>query len=370
MNTVFDPLQLGTLMLPNRVVMAPLTRGRSDTGGIPNAMMAEYYRQRADAGLIISEATAISPQGYGWLGAPGIWNDAQAEGWKQVTAAVHGQGGHMFLQLWHMGRVSHPDFQNGELPVAPSAIAAVGHTTTPLGKKEYVTPRPLELDEIIALPQTYAMAAQRAIRAGFDGVEIHAANGYLLDQFLRDGSNHRTDAYGGTIDNRTRLLIEVATAVRGAVGADRVGVRLAPVSRHNSMHDSDPVATFTQVAKRLNELGIAYLHTVEGLPGHRMAVEGERVTPHLRKVFHRTLITNGGYTRHLADAAIHAGEADAISFGISFLANPDLVARFRHGFSLNAPDMKTLYTTGPVGYVDYPVYRPESGSMLSDNDVK
>lgn len=359
MTTIFDSVQLGTYTLPNRIIMAPLTRGRADKGGIPNAMMAEYYGQRADAGLIISEATAISPQGYGWVGAPGIWNDAQALGWKQVTTTVHVKGGRIFLQLWHMGRISHPDFQNGDPPVAPSAIAAVGHANTPHGKKDYVIPRALDLEEIHALPQTYAEAAKRAISAGFDGVEIHAANGYLLDQFIRDGSNQRTDAYGGPIDNRVRLLIEVATAVCDTIGADQVGVRLAPVSGNNSMHDSNPVATFTRAAELLNNVGIAYLHTVEALPGHRMATEGERVTPHMRKVFHRPLITNGGYTPALANAVLEAGEADAISFGISYVANPDLAFRFRHQYPLNEPNVQTLYTTGPVGYVDYPLYNHE-----------
>lgn len=369
MNDIFDPLQLGSLTLPNRIIMAPLTRGRADVGGIPNAMMAEYYAQRAEAGLLVTEATAVSPQGYGWLGAPGIWDDAQAAGWKQVTAAVHDKGGRIFLQLWHMGRISHPDFQNGERPVAPSAVAAAGHTTTPLGKKEYVTPRPLGLDELRALPRTYAVAAERAVGAGFDGVEVHAANGYLLDQFLRDGSNLRADEYGGSIDNRARLLIAVTAAVGDAVGADRTGVRLAPVSPYNSMHDSNPVATFMRAAALLDDLGIAYLHTVEGLPGHRMAVEGERVTPHMRKVFRRTLITNGGYTRPLADLAIQAGEADAISFGISYLANPDLVSRLRHGYPLNAPNMSTLYTPGPAGYLDYPTHMPARSNRPSHTEA-
>ncbi|MFM9889437.1 MAG: alkene reductase [Rickettsiales bacterium] len=356
MTSIFEPIQIGSMTLANRVIMAPLTRGRADAGGVPNAMMAEYYTQRAAAGLIISEATAISPQGYGWRGAPGIWNDAQMEGWKQVTASVHAAGGRMFLQLWHMGRISHPDFQDGALPVAPSAIAAVGQSHTPLGKKDFETPRALTLEEIRALPQTYAQAAKRAIAAGFDGVEIHAANGYLLDEFMRDGSNRRTDEYGGSIENRTRLLAEVAAAVCDAVGPEKVGVRFSPNSPHNSMHDSNPIATFSRAAARLDALGIAYLHVVEGLPGHRMHAEGERVTPHLRKAFTRTLIANGGYDAPLANAALAAGEADAVSFGITFLANPDLVSRLRHGYTLNAPDAEHLYTPGPVGYVDYPLH--------------
>lgn len=357
MTTLFNPITIGAMALRNRVVMAPLTRGRADAGAIPNAMMAQYYSQRADAGLIISEATAISPEGYGWRGAPGIWNEAQAEGWKQVTAAVHAKGGRMFLQLWHMGRISHPDFQDGKLPVAPSAIAAVGQSHTPLGKKDFVVPRALELEEIQALPATYAQAAKRAMSAGFDGVEIHGANGYLIDEFLRDGSNHRSDAYGGSIENRTRLLHEVAAAVVEAVGADRVGVRFSPMSPHNSMHDSNPIATFSYAARLMNGLGIAYLHVVEGLPGHRMHAPGERVTPHIRKAFTRTLIANGGYDAPRGNAVIAAGEADAVSFGITYLANPDLLTRLREGHPLNAVDQEHLYTPGPVGYTDYPTYR-------------
>lgn len=357
MTTLFDSLSLGAMTLPNRIIMAPLTRGRADAGAIPNNMMAEYYAQRADAGLIISEATAISPQGYGWLGAPGIWNDAHVEGWKLVTKAVHAKGGRTFLQLWHMGRIAHPDFQNGELPVAPSAIAAVGKTNTPLGKKDYVTPRAITIEEIHDLPRIYAEAAKRAIDAGFDGVEIHAANGYLLDEFIRDGSNQRTDEYGGSIDNRLRLVLEVTSAVCGAVGADKVGVRFSPVSGYNSMNDSNPVATFTRAAELLNTLGIAYLHVVEGLPGHRMFAEGERVTPHIRKAFKRTLIANGGYNATLGNELLNAGDADAVSFGVSFLANPDLVSRLRHSQPLNAPNADTFYTSGPIGYIDYPSYK-------------
>lgn len=357
MTTLFEPVKLGGMTLPNRVIMAPLTRGRADAGGIPNATMAEYYTQRAAAGLIISEATAITPEGYGWRGAPGIWNDAQRDGWKQVTASVHAAGGRMFLQLWHMGRISHPDFLNGALPVAPSAIAAVGQSHTPLGKKDFVVPRALEIAEIKALPALYAQAATRAISAGFDGVEIHAANGYLIDEFLRDGSNKRTDEYGGSIENRTRLLHEVASAVVAAVGPEKVGVRFSPNSPHNSMHDSNPIATFSHAAELLSALGVAHLHVVEGLPGHRMYAEGERVTPHLRRAFKQTLIANGGYDAPLANAALAAGEADAVSFGITFLANPDLVSRLRHGHPLNAPDVEHLYTPGPKGYTDYPTYQ-------------
>lgn len=355
MTTVFDTLKLGSYTLRNRMIMSPLTRGRADADAVPNALMAEYYTQRADAGLIISEATAISPQAYGWLNAPGIWNDAHVQGWKQVTSAVHAKGGKMFLQLWHMGRIAHPDFHNGALPVAPSAIAAVGESHTPQGKKPYVTPREITLDEIRALPNTYADAAKRAVHAGFDGVEIHAANGYLLDEFIRDGSNHRADAYGGSIDNRLRLPLEVARAVAAAVGADKTGIRFSPVSGYNTMHDSNPVATYSRAAEMLNDLGIAYIHTVEALSGHRMFAEGERVTPHIRKAFRGVIITNGGYTQQAANDVLQKGEADAVSFGTLFIANPDLVARFRKGLPLNKPDMQTFYTPGAKGYTDYPM---------------
>lgn len=354
MKTIFDPITIGDLQLQNRIFMAPMTRGRSDLGGIPNTLMAKYYSLRADAGLIISEATAISPHGAGWLGAPGIWNEAQVKGWKLVTDAVHAMKGHIFLQLWHMGRVSHPDFLEGELPVAPSEIAAQGETTTPAGKKKYVTPRALTVQEIKTTIQDYALGAKHAIQAGFDGVEIHAANGYLIDQFIRDGSNKRTDEYGGSIENRLRFLLEVTSAVIAAVGANKVGVRLSPKGAYNDMHDSDPGKTFCSAAEMLSGLKIAYLHTMEPLPGHMMAAEGERITPHIRKIFTGTLVTNGGYNLELANKALANNESDAFAFGVPFLANPDLVARFRKNVALNIPDFNTFYTPGSKGYTDYP----------------
>lgn len=354
MKTIFDPITIGELQLPNRIFMSPMTRGRADFGGIPNTLMAKYYGMRADAGLIISEATAISPHGVGWIGAPGIWNEAQVQGWKVVTDAVHAMKGHIFLQLWHMGRVSHPDFLDGELPVAPSAIAAHGETTTPAGKKQYVTPRSLSLPDIKSTIKDYALGAKLAIAAGFDGVEIHAANGYLIDQFIRDGSNQRTDEYGGNIQKRLRFLCDVTSAVIAAVGANKVGVRLSPRGAYNDMYDSDPIHTFCSAAEMLRELKIAYLHTMEPLPGHMMATEGERVTPHIRKVFPGTLVTNGGYNLQLANQAIMNNEADAFAFGVPFLANPDLVMRFRNNAPLNAPDFNTFYTPGPKEYTDYP----------------
>lgn len=355
MTTIFDSLELGGKTLANRIFMAPMTRGRADAGSVPGELMIEYYAARAGAGLIITEATAISPQGYGWNNTPGIWNDEQVKGWKRVTDAVHEKGGKIFLQLWHMGRVSHPDFLNGELPVGPSAIAAQGKTHTPLGEKPYVTPRALARDEIPAIVADYGAAARRAIAAGFDGVEIHGANGYLIDQFIRDGSNRRTDEYGGSTDNRLRFLIEVTKAVAAAVGSDRVGVRLSPTGGYNDMQDSDPKATFTRAAALLDPLGLAYLHTMEPLAGHSMASPGERVTPHMRAVYRGVIVTNGGYDAALANKALAAGEADAIAFGVPFIANPDLVERFRNAADLNAPDFAALYTPGAKGYTDYPL---------------
>ena len=289
MNPLFTPFTIGDLELPNRVVMAPLTRGRADEGSIPNEMMAEYYGQRAGAGLIISEATHISPQGRGWVGAPGIHNDEQVRGWQRVTDAVHAKGGRIFLQLWHMGRASHPDFhEGGALPVAPSAIAISNdHIHTPQGKKAYEVPRALETDEISGIVQDYAKAATLAKEAGFDGVEIHGANGYLIDQFLRDGTNKRTDRYGGSIENRVRFLLEVTEAVVGAWRPERVGVRLSPTSDFNDQRDSDPEALFTHAAAHLDRFGLAYLHVLEALPGHMLAMPGPRRTPAIRNGLRR-----------------------------------------------------------------------------------
>ncbi len=357
MTTIFDPIKLGSVSLPNRMIMAPMTRGRAEAGAVPGALMAEYYSARAEAGLIISEATAISPQGHGWNNAPGIWNEAQVQGWRKVTDAVHQRGGRMFLQLWHMGRVSHPDFLDGKQPVGPSAIAAKGESHTPTGTKPYVVPHALSVDEIHAIIGEYAAAAERAIDAGFDGVEVHGANGYLIDQFIRDGSNQRTDSYGGSTDHRLRFLMEVTSAVISKIGAGRVGVRLSPTGQYNDMHDSNAVATFSRAAELLSPLGLAYLHTMEALPGHPFAAEGERVTPHIRKAYKGVLITNGGYDVALANQALTNGEADAIAFGVPFLANPDLVQRFKHNQPLNVPDFATFYTQGAKGYTDYPTYQ-------------
>ena len=353
-NPLFTPFKIGSLELPNRLVMAPMTRGRAEADGTPNALIAEYYRQRAGAGLIVTEATPVSRQGVGWVGAPRIYNDKHALGWRGVTEAVHAAGGRIFLQLWHMGRVSHPDFLSGELPVAPSAIAATGETHTPLGKKAYVTPRALAPEEIPGIVQDYAKATVLARNAGFDGVEIHAANGYLIDQFLRDGSNRRTDQYGGSAVNRTRFLLEVTEAVAGAWSADRVGVRFSPTNPYNDMKESDPVATFGYAAGQLDQFGLAYLHVMEPLPGHFFAGPGERVSPTLRRVFKGPIIANGGYDAEKGGNAIRAGEADLVAFGVPFLANPDLVERYRDGSPLNPPDMATFYTHEAKGYTDYP----------------
>lgn len=357
---LFTPARIGGQTLSNRMVMAPMTRGRSDNG-VPTESMARYYAARAAAGLIVSEATAISPEGHGWNGAPGIFTDAQERGWKQVTEAVHQSGGAIYLQLWHMGRVSHPDFQpGGALPLGPSAVAAKGDAHTPQGTKPYVTPRVMTEDDIARTVRDYANAAKRAIAAGFDGVEIHGANGYLIDQFLRSGSNRRTDRYGGGIENRMRFLKEVAEAIVAEVGADKVGVRISPLNAYNDMRDDDPKALFTAVGEMLNPFGLAYLHVLEALPGHPMHGEGGPVAPRIRSVFRGPLMLNGGYDKQAAERALEANEADMIAFGVPFLANPDLVERFRHGWSLNTPDVSTFYSPGERGYNDYPEFRKEA----------
>lgn len=355
MPNLFDSIDIGPYTLRNRIFMAPMTRGRATAEGVPTEVMIEYYRQRSSAGLIITEATAISPQGVGWLGAPGIYTAAQEEAWRPVTKAVHDAGGRIFLQLWHMGRVSHPDFLGGALPVGPSAIAAAGQSHTAEGLKDYVTPRALAADELPGIAADYAAAARRAIAAGFDGVELHGANGYLLDQFIRDGANQRDDAYGGSLENRWRFPLEVARAVADAIGKERTGFRVSPTGGYNGMSDSEPVATFTHGATRLAELGLAFLHLFEPLPGHMMGTPGAPIVhPHLRKAFGGPLLLNGGYDRTTGDAALADGQADAIAFGSTFLANPDLPRRLQEGAPLNAPDFATFYTPGPKGYVDYP----------------
>jgi N-ethylmaleimide reductase len=358
---LLEPFALGDLLLPNRIVMAPLTRGRAGPERIPNTTMAEYYAQRASAGLIISEATTISEQANGWLESPGIYTDAMEEGWRQVTAAVHAAGGRIFLQLWHMGRASHSDFHGGSLPVSASAVRIAGDGIhTPHGKKPYETPRPLQTWEVQAVVADYARAAARARRAGFDGVEIHAANGYLIDQFLQSRTNLRTDDYGGSIQKRVRFLREVVEAVSAEWPARRVGVRLAPNGAFNDMGSPNFREQFTYTAELLDGHALAYLHVMDGLAFgfHKL---GEPLTlADFRRVFHGPLMGNCGYDFASAARAIASGAADMIAFGRPFISNPDLVARCRHGWPLAPPaDMADWYSpTGAKGYTDFPSHQP------------
>jgi N-ethylmaleimide reductase len=351
---LFTPFRLGPYELRNRVVMAPMTRSRAGEGNAPSPLMAEYYGQRAGAGLIVTEGSQVAPEGVGYPSTPGIHTDAQVDGWRAVTDAVHARGGRIFLQLWHVGRVSHPSMQpGGTLPVAPSAIGIEGEKLyTSAGLVPYVTPRALETDEIAGIVEQFAEGARRAYRAGFDGVELHGANGYLIDQFLRDGSNHRTDRYGGTAENRARFLNEVTAAVVDVWGGERVGVRVSPVGPYNGMRDSDPVQTFSVAAHGLNRFGLAYLHVVEPLDVH---TSGGRVTPVLKAVFRGPVIANGGYDAETGNGAIAGRQADLVSFGALFLANPDLPERLRVGAPLNEPDRATFYGGDERGYTDYPV---------------
>jgi N-ethylmaleimide reductase len=352
---LFSPFALGPLTLPNRVVMAPMTRNRAGPGNVPTPLNATYYAQRASAGLIVSEATQVSPQGVGYPGTPGIHSDEQVTGWKLVTDAVHKAGGRIYLQLWHVGRISHPSLQpGGTLPVAPSAIAPAGQAMTYDGMKPFVTPRALETAEIAGIVDDFRRGARNARQAGFDGVELHGANGYLIDQFLRDGSNKRTDRYGGSAANRARLLIEVTEALVGEWGADRVGVRLSPTAPFNDMADSNPAATFSTAVGELNRFGLAYLHVVEPIAGDPVP-SGE--TPDIRffrKTWRGVLIGNKGYDLARANAVVRDGAADLVSFAALFLANPDLPERFRRGGPFNPPDRKTFYGGSAGGYTDYP----------------
>jgi 2,4-dienoyl-CoA reductase-like NADH-dependent reductase (Old Yellow Enzyme family) len=344
---LFQPLQAGAFQLPNRLVMAPLTRCRCSAGRVPNAMMAEYYAQRASFGLILSEATSVSPMGVGYPDTPGIWSDEQVEGWKLVTRAVHEAGGQILLQLWHVGRVSDPFYLHGELPVAPSAVRAAGHVSLMRPIKEFVTPRALETDEIPAIVEAYRKGAENAKAAGFDGVEIHGANGYLIDQFLQDSTNQRTDPYGGSIENRARFMMEVTDAVVSVWGADRVGMHIAPRGDAHDMGDSDPEALFTHVARELGKRKLAFLCARES---HDKPALG----PALKQAFGGVFIANEAFTAESAREAIASGNADAVAFGKSAIANPDLVRRFRENAPLNPPDSDTFYASGEKGYIDYP----------------
>lgn len=349
MPNLFDPVMLGSLELKNRVIMAPLTRSRAGPTRTPNSLMAQYYAQRATAGLIIAEATAISPIGYGWANAPAIYHDDHVKGWQQVTKSVHDKGGKIILQLWHMGRVSHPDFHAGSLPVAPSAIAAEGMANTPEGKKPFVTPHALTIDEIAQTVKDYACATERALEAGFDGVEIHAANSYLIDQFIRDGSNIRTDDYGGSIENRLRFLREVIETVTKIAGSGRTGIRLSPTTSYNSMVDSNPQATFCAAAEMLNQYNLAYMHIREAVENGTQPIGAT-----MRQHFKGSYIANDGFDYATAQQAVQSGSVDAVAFGRPFVANPDLVERLRIQAPLATINMDTLYQGGPEGYIDYP----------------
>ena len=347
MPTLFDPIQVGDLQLANRIIMAPLTRCRASAGRVPNDLMRDYYVQRASAGLILTEATSVTPMGVGYPDTPGIWSDEQVAGWRNITAAVHQAGGKIMLQLWHVGRISDPHYLNGELPVAPSAIAADGHVSLMRPKKAFVTPRALETDEIAAIVEAYRKGAENAKLAGFDGVEIHGANGYLLDQFLQDSTNKRSDNYGGSIENRARLMLEVTDAVVSVWGAGRVGMHLAPRSDAHSMGDSTRADTFGYVATQLGKRGIAFICA-------REAQGDDSLGPQLKRQFAGVYISNEKFDKASAQQALDDGIADAVAFGVPYIANPDLVARFKQDAPLNQTKPELFYSSGAEGYTDYP----------------
>ena len=356
MPTLFDPLKIGDLEVPNRIFLAPLTRNRSTgPGRVPNALMRDYYVQRASAGLIISEATSVTPAGIGYPHTPGVWSDEQVEGWRKIVEGVHGAGGRILLQLWHVGRISDPVYHDGALPVAPSAIAPKGNVSLLRPQRAYVTPRALETGEIPGVIEAYRRGAENAKKAGFDGVEIHGANGYLLDQFLQDGANKRTDRYGGGIENRARLLLEVTDAAVSVWGAGRVGVHLAPRADAHDMGDSDLSATFGYVARELGKRKLAFLCA-------RELTKAPRLGPDLKAAFGGVYVANEAFSRDEAEAVIAAGEADAVAFGKLFLANPDLPRRFSLGAPLNPWNAETFYTDGPVGYTDYPALEEKAAA--------
>ncbi|WP_324674468.1 alkene reductase [Hymenobacter sp. GOD-10R] len=355
---LFTPFTMGALTLPNRFAMAPMTRSRANNeGNVPTDSTVKYYEQRASAGLIITEGSQVSQQAVGYIFTPGIYSEEQVAGWKKVTDAVHAAGGRIFIQLWHVGRISHPFFHNGELPVAPSAVQPTGVKAFTLnGQEEIPTPRALETQEVKAVVEDFRKAAENAKKAGFDGAEIHGANGYLIDQFIQDGSNQRTDEYGGSVENRARFALEVVKAVSDVLGADRTGIRLSPTGVMGGINDTDRLGTFSYVVEQLNQFNLAYLHVIEALPGHPMAAQPgqEKVAPTLRKIFNGPFILNGGYTQETAEAALENNEADIIAFGVPFISNPDLVERFQQGAALNAPDQATFYGGDDKGYIDYP----------------
>ena len=356
-------VKVGDYELPNRVVMAPMTRDRADNPELaPTALHAEYYGQRAGAGLIITEGSQISPQGVGYVNTPGIHSAAQIAGWKQVTEAVHARGGRIFLQLWHVGAVSHPDFHGGELPVSASAFDPKAKVFTPsFTQKETVPARALSTAEVRQVVQDFAQGARNAIAAGFDGVEIHGANGYLVQQFLRDSSNQRTDEYGGGIQNRARFLFEVVEAVSKAVGAGKTGLRLSPTNTYNNPADSDSKALYDYVIAKLNDYGLAYLHLRDAagpVSGNNQVAD---VTGYYRNIYKGTLITNTGYDRDKGNAAVASGRADLVAYGVPFISNPDLVERFASGVPLAKADSATFYSPGPKGYIDYPPLAEAAG---------
>lgn len=355
MPSLFDPIQLGAIRASNRILMAPLTRGRCTHDHIPTPLMSEYYAQRASAGLIISEATGISAAGLGWPYAPGIWSETQVQAWQEITHAVHDAGGKIVCQLWHAGRLVHPEMPGRGQPVSASATTAPGLARVYAGKRPHVEARALAVEEIPAIVQDFANAARNAMKAGFDGVQVHAANGYLIDQFLRDSSNLRSDEYGGSIQNRTRLLQEVTQAVVNAVGGEHTSVRLSPVGERAGVFDSNPEALFVEAARALQQVGISFLEVRES--ALQEDAEGDaspRIAAAMRQVFTGLMVLNADYTLELAQQALESGQADAISFGRAFIANPDLPYRLKNSIELQQDDIATRYTQGPEGYVDYP----------------
>jgi 2,4-dienoyl-CoA reductase-like NADH-dependent reductase (Old Yellow Enzyme family) len=347
MPSLLDPIRVGDLDLPNRVFMSPLTRLRATPDHIPTPVMAEYYMQRAGAGLIISEGVPVDPLGVGYPNVPGIWNQAQVQAWKPVSAAARNAGGRIFMQIWHVGRISHSSYLNGQLPVAPSALRPKGNVNLIRPLTEFQTPRALTTDEVKEVVEQFRRGAQNAQAAGFDGVELHGANGYLLDQFLHDGTNQRTDEYGGSIENRARLMLECADAAASVFGASRVGMHLSPHSPSHDMHDSNPLATFTYVIRELGKRNLAFICARDPLgPAHL----GRK----LKDAFGGVVVTNEGYTRETAEQVVQSGEADAVAFGKLFIANPDLPRRFAENVILNAPAPETFYSQGNKGYIDYP----------------